>query len=197
MPFEPGNRENEKRVNNRGFKKGNQHALKMTDAYKTGFLDAYARTGFFTQACKEIGISLKTMYKHRKEDPDFEEALMEIKMSIDESFEAEAVRRAVHGVARPIVQGGKIVMYTRTDEDGKKIEVPLTSLEYSDRLLELLLRSRMPEKFGNKLQLEANVNTGVLLLESEAIDVEAFEVEMAAAEEKRIKQLEDESKEDE
>ncbi|MGD2132789.1 MAG: hypothetical protein PVI23_08350 [Maricaulaceae bacterium] len=56
------------------------------------------------------------------------------------------MRRAVEGVPEPVFQKGARV----TNPDG----TPATVTRYSDRLLERLLESRMPERWSPKRQIE-------------------------------------------
>jgi len=56
-----------------------------------------------------------------------------------DALELEARRRAVEGVAKPLVSMGKLVR----DDDGKVIEVR----DYSDHLMLALLRGHRPERF--------------------------------------------------
>ena len=73
----------------------------------------------------------------RSRDPNFAAAWTDAIEHATENLVNEAHRRAVEGVTRFVVQKGYIV----TGPDGK----PLTQQEYSDRLLEVLLRYRLPE----------------------------------------------------
>ena len=84
-------------------------------------------------------------------------------------LEQEAQRRAVEGYNEPVVHKG-IQAFVRDattgelelDENGKPI--PLTIRRYSDRLLEVLLKARRPEKFRENMKIEAEVTGGVLAI---------------------------------
>ena len=84
-------------------------------------------------------------------------------------LEQEAQRRAVAGYEEPIVHKG-IQAFVRDavtgelelDEYGRPI--PLTIRRYSDRLLEVLLKARRPEKFRENMKIEAHVTGGVLAI---------------------------------
>jgi hypothetical protein len=84
-------------------------------------------------------------------------------------LEQEAQRRAVEGYNEPVVHKG-IQAFVRDpvtgelelDEHGKPI--PLTVRRYSDRLLEILLKARRPEKFRENMKIEASIAGGVLAI---------------------------------
>ena len=84
-------------------------------------------------------------------------------------LEKEAQRRAVEGYEEPVVHKG-IQAFVRDaqtgelelDENGKPI--PLTIRRYSDRMLEILLKARRPEKFRENMKIEAHVTGGVLAI---------------------------------
>lgn len=171
-------------------KAGNQSALKMTDLRKTRFLEKFRELGFAVRACEAVEIGTSTLHDLKKRDPDFLREYNEIKESWNERIEVEMYRRAIHGVPRPVVQGGKVVMVNQTNANGSVTEVPLVLQEYSDRLLEFMARGRMPEKYGNKVKLDATLNSGVMVVE-DVIELDAFEVQMASEEERRVKQLEE------
>ncbi len=58
-------------------------------------------------------------------------------------LEAEAWRRALEGVAEPVVKGGKPVLHPTTGE-------AVMVRRYSDALLVLLLRGSKPGKFASR-----------------------------------------------
>ena len=84
-------------------------------------------------------------------------------------LEQEAQRRAVAGYEEPVVHKG-IQAFVRDattgelelDENGRPI--PLTIRRYSDRLLEVLLKARRPEKFRENMKIEASITGGVLAI---------------------------------
>jgi len=84
-------------------------------------------------------------------------------------LEQEAQRRAVDGYEEPIVHKG-IQAFVRDAEtgnlelDANGKPIPLTVRRYSDRLLEILLKARRPEKFRENMKIEAHVTGGVLAI---------------------------------
>lgn len=84
-------------------------------------------------------------------------------------LEKEAQRRAVEGYEEPVVHKGiqAFVRDPNTGElelDGNGKPIPLTIRRYSDRLLEILLKARRPEKFRENVKIEAEVTGGVLAI---------------------------------
>lgn len=110
------------------------------------FLEAFAETGVVKSACRIAGVSRATVYRHREEDEAFAALWADAEADAGDVLEAEAVRRAVVGTERPVFQGGVEVGRIR---------------EFSDRMLELLLKARKPEKFGDKKQLELGGSVGL------------------------------------
>ena len=114
----------------------------MTSRVRTKFLETLRKTGNVTEAARVARISRNTVYTHRHADPVFAEAWDDAEEEATDALEYEARRRAVHGVERPVVYKGEVVA---------------TIPEYSDRLMELLLKAHRPEKFKERV---ANELTG-------------------------------------
>jgi len=91
-----------------------------------------------------------------------------LEMSSD-YLEKEMQRRGVDGYEEPVVHKG-IQAFVRDpdtgelerDADGKPI--PLTIRRYSDRMLEVLIKARRPEKFRENINVQAHVTGGVLAI---------------------------------
>lgn len=84
-------------------------------------------------------------------------------------LEQEAQRRAVEGYEEPVVHKGiqAFVRDPTTGElelDAHGRPIPLTIRRYSDRLLEVLLKARRPEKFRENMKIEAEISGGVLAI---------------------------------
>lgn len=111
---------------------GNKQQL-WTDA----FLAALSECGITSHAAEVAGINRLTVWRRRKDDPEFAAACEEaIEMAADK-LEAEARRRAVEGVEEPVYQGGQFIG-TRT--------------VYSDSLLALLLKGRRKKVFAERVE---------------------------------------------
>lgn len=111
-----------------------------THAKKQAFLEAFGEHLTVTAAVKAVdGISRATAYRWKKEDATFREAWDELDSEITENLEREAYRRAVEGTDKPVFHRGEKVGDIR---------------QYSDRLLEMLLRARAPEKYRDRISIE-------------------------------------------
>ena len=75
-------------------------------------------------------------YHWLKEDPKYKAEFEAAREQVAGLLEDEAVRRAYHGTAKPVSVGGQIVMLH----------------EFSDRLLEFLLKCRNRPVFGDKFE---------------------------------------------
>jgi hypothetical protein len=103
------------------------------------FLDHLARTGNVSAAARAAGYSRHTLYAWRRQDAEFAETWNDAVIEAVDALEQEARRRAVEGIEQPLVHGGKFVRH----EDGSIA----TIRQYSDRLLEFLLKALRPERF--------------------------------------------------
>ena len=113
---------------------------KFTKHIRTRFLRVLAETGVYKEACIACGVTWEGDSKYAKAHPEFAEQVAMAKEEYNEFvLEAELKRRAVEGVDEPIYQQGQLVGY-------KKV--------YSDSLLKTKLAAAMPEKYGNKTQVQ-------------------------------------------
>lgn len=113
------------------------------------------------KSAKAAGVSYTGLLAKRRHDPALQEGMDEAMQAYRESLESEAHRRAVDGVEKPVFYKG-----SRCDDGDVK--------EYSDRLLELMLKRHIPE-FREKLQVDANVRGGVLVVNAPSQTEEEFE----------------------
>lgn len=158
---------------------------KFTAEAKVRFLEAFRDLGFHIRAARAAGVDAETVYVHLKSDPEFARQYKLVQAERNENMEAEAYRRAVHGVKRPVVQGGKVVKEKVKLPDGREEERPVVMTTYSDDLLKFGLMACMPDKYGNKLKVDANVRqTGVLIAPSPR-DARDAELRLAALEHAR------------
>jgi hypothetical protein len=112
---------------------------KKVPAVVEPFLAELAHGASVTAAAEYAGVSRAMVFRWRRDDPRWEEAM---RMGVDR-LEDEAHRRAVHGVVRPVYQGGAKVGEIR---------------EYSDTLLLAILRGKRPEVYARP---EAATNVSV------------------------------------
>lgn len=117
----------------------------LTTNQRARFLENLAQTANVTAAAEFAGSARRTFYDHREADKEFALAWDEAVETAIDAEEAEARRRALHGVSRPLVSSGKVVK----DEDGKVIMIT----EYSDTLMLARLKAHRP-KYREKSQVE-------------------------------------------
>lgn len=137
-----------------GNRAGARHAP-LTAERKASFLSELARHGIAAEAARiasphtsERHGALSTFLSERSRSPEFASRWAEAEESANAVVEQEVWRRAVEGCERGVFQkGGRVI-----DHDGK----PATERVYSDRLLEVLLRSRLASRYGDRKQIELN-----------------------------------------
>src|SRR6516165_5013435 len=112
--------------------------LKLTKELQQRFLEALAETGSVSTATAVAGTSRTRVYELRKADPVFAAAWEEAEEIATDRLEEEARRRAVEGIAEPLVSAGKLVR----DNDGQ----PIAIRRYSDNLLLALLKAHRPPR---------------------------------------------------
>ena len=121
----------------------------MSEAERKSVQDAFLQTFSVTAnvraACMKVGIDRSTVYSWQEHDTEFSLRFKQAELDANDLIRAELFRRGVQGYEKPLVSMGRAIF----DSDGK----PLTERVYSDNLLSLLAKSRMPE-FREKQQLE-------------------------------------------
>jgi hypothetical protein len=124
-----------------------------TKFYKDRFLLRFRQThGDITRACRYSGIARSTYYNWLKGE-DFAQRFNNAREEIVDALEAEAWRRGVAGVRKPLFYKGKTIK----NDNGKDIVIR----EYSDQLLLALLRANAPEKYREKTE---TLQTGEVIL---------------------------------
>jgi hypothetical protein len=115
---------------------------KRTRKREREFLDTLALTCNVSAAALAAGVGRSAVYQWRQVDPSFRAAWDEAEADAVDRLEGEAWRRAVEGVDRAIIFKGQITGTTK---------------EYSDRLIEMLLKGHRPERFKDRV---ANEHSG-------------------------------------
>lgn len=103
------------------------------------FLEAYAACGSISHAAKIVGITPSSVYYRRKNDPAFKAAFESAQEMATHRMEDEAYRRAVFGVEKTKYHQGIPVGVER---------------EYSDSLLQMLLKANDPDKYKERQKIE-------------------------------------------
>lgn len=116
---------------------------------KRMFLVALAETGIISQACARAGWTPHVAKSVRAADQDFAARWEDALEFAADAAEAEAFRRGVHGYEKDI--------YFKGDKVGKEVI-------YSDRMLELTLKARRPDKFRDSHKMELETKGGVLVI---------------------------------
>jgi hypothetical protein len=124
---------------------------------KEVFLQAFAMTANVRAACIRAGIDRSQVYRWQEHDETFSMQFKQASEDANDVIRAELFRRAVQGIEKPVVSLGRVVY--------GKDEKPLMERVYSDSLLSLLAKARMPE-FRDKQQLEHTGKDGTPLQSS-------------------------------
>lgn len=104
----------------------------FTEARKCAFLRALVKTGCILDACRLVGPSPRTVYRHQESDPRFlRHCQLALKMA-GGPVELTVWERAVEGVEEEVAVGGRMVKRRR----------------YDSHLLRLLLQGSNPKKYG-------------------------------------------------
>lgn len=115
---------------------------------KARFLQYFAEEGNVSFACDLAGVDRTTVYKWRTKDQQFAKLWEEAEATSCDVIRKELFRRAIHGVESYVVSAGRLVY--GPDEE------PLKEKKYSDTLLALLAKARLPE-YKEKQQIDLNV----------------------------------------
>lgn len=105
--------------------------------WERAFLTALSNTGNVRAACTAAKVGRSTVYDRREAAEAFAAAWAEAIEQAADMMEAEALRRAVHGVQEPVYYKGKVVGHV---------------LKYSDVMLIFLLKAARPAKFRERFE---------------------------------------------
>jgi hypothetical protein len=106
---------------------------RFSDARKALFLAALRHKGSVLASCRLTGVSNRTAYNHRRDDPPFAEAWVLAKAVSSAPLELHLYQRAVEGVEEPVYAYGKLCGVRRRP---------------SDALLVRMLAAEKPETYG-------------------------------------------------
>lgn len=112
---------------------------KLTAKKQEEFLEALRQIPNVSRACRLINISRPVMYEAKLANSSFAEEWEDALDQGIEAMEAEAMRRAVEGIDKPIFYQGDEVALLR---------------EYSDTLMIFLLKAHRPEKYQDRIKQE-------------------------------------------
>lgn len=103
------------------------------------FISELRKRGIVLDAAKVARVNRVTAYRRKEINSDFAQQWTDALEDASDVMEAEAFRRAVKGVRKPVYQKGECVGYIQ---------------EYSDSLMALLLRANRPAKFNDRMRLD-------------------------------------------
>ncbi len=121
---------------------------------RTRVLKEFARCGRVDLACASAGVARETHYLWMHTDTEYARSFEEARIQAVGLLEDEAIRRAYKGTLKPISVGGKKVIIT----------------EFSDRLLEFLLKCRNRPVFGDRQDLQVTGKDGSPLIPVALVD---------------------------
>lgn len=111
----------------------------MRQAEQAAFLAAYALIGVITSAARQADVDRNHHYEWLNEDPTYPPRFAAAHEQACDRLETAMVQRAVQGWEEPVFQGGALVGHVR---------------KFSDRMLELALKSRRPDRFRERISTE-------------------------------------------
>ncbi len=112
---------------------------KIAHPYKRAFLAAFRETGNVCLACKAANVGRSSHYRWLEKDSEYRAAFDQAKEDATDVLEAEAFRRAVEGVEEP-------TGWYKGKPGG-------TVRKYSDVLLIFLLKSLMPDRYRERVDV--------------------------------------------
>ncbi|KAF0235070.1 MAG: hypothetical protein FD177_229 [Desulfovibrionaceae bacterium] len=111
----------------------------ITAAQVDKFFAVFAATANVSEACRQAEIYRAWVYEKRREDAAFAARWAEAEEIATDALEAEARRRALEGVEKPVFYQGEECGSIR---------------EFSDTLMVILLKAHRPEKFKDRSSVE-------------------------------------------
>lgn len=136
-------------IGNPARRRGQHLSAAARKRLQAAFLAAFAKSGIILNACAKVGVDRSTVDWWNEHDEEFNFAYGAAKREADDVIRREIWRRGVEGIRRR-----KTI--SRRDENGKmKIDRIETVTEYSDTMLALLAKSRIPEfRHGEVVRIE-------------------------------------------
>lgn len=119
------------------------------------FLVEYIQTGVILRACLNINMARDTHRKWLNSSPRYAEVFEDAKEMANEKLELLAYDLASGVYSKPLVSLGEIVGYEQI---------------YDTKMLDRLLKARMPERFIERKDVTSNGHTIVKLVDKDAWD---------------------------
>lgn len=128
---------------------------------QAAFLKAYEVIGTVKGAAVAAKVDRQEHYKWLRGDEAYAAKFAAMRQTVGHIFEEEARRRAMEGVERLKFHEGKAIIDPRTG-------TPYIEREYSDRLLETLLRCNLPDVYSERQKLEHTGEVALKVIERQA-----------------------------
>lgn len=122
------------------------------EAIKAAFLKAFLQLGAnLKRTCGAIGVGRTTVYRWRREDPGFDEAIKEAQEDWADELEAVADQRATEGVEKPVFYKGKVVGTVKEPSDTLLIFrlKALRRSKYSERQEQIALTPELMSRLSD------------------------------------------------
>lgn len=128
-------------------RKGQRPTAAERKQLQDDFLAIFALRGNFSQACRTVKVDRNTVRAWLKADPAFRVRYDDAEEESTDGLEQIALDRGTIGAKRLVMYHGEPAYDPRTGE-------PLYDYIPSDRLLEMLLKARRPDKYRDNGRLE-------------------------------------------
>lgn len=140
--------------------------VKFTRERKDVFLEQLAKRNQINFASRCAGVTVTTIYTHRRKDPEFA-AEMELARErfCEDVIDEEMHIRGVEGRQRKVIQNGEVVDIIT---------------ERSDRIFEIYAKANS-KKYRDHKSVDMNVNAGVLIVPEVITDTKKWEEQVEAA----------------
>ncbi len=124
----------------------------LAGAKKARFLEKFRHFPVISLAARRIGINRVTVYKWRKDDPEFDAALENLQEEYTDLLERELQKLATGQYKRPLVSAGKLVAF----EDIHDVTA-----------LRMLLQAYRPRLYRERTEVSASVHQSIEIQKKE------------------------------
>lgn len=138
--------------------------LKYSEEFKRDAI-SLAEKGYMDKEIIEcLGVSESTFYTWKRKHPDFEEELIKAKYKVNKELEAVLYKKSV---GYEVTEQKITANVGKTGEKISKVEKSTKHIEGDSKLLLILLKNRMPEKYRDsdrqQIQIEGNMTQTINL----------------------------------
>ena len=152
---------------------GKNYSPEVRKAKQELFLKSFAINANVMVACRQASIDRTLVRYWEEHDEEFGFRYRQAKQDADDLIRAELHRRSINGYDKPVTSMGKLIY----DKNGR----PLSEKVYSDTLLSLLAKARLPE-FREKQQVDVtHTHAHSLTIDTRSLSGEQLEALKAFA----------------